>query len=68
MRILNFKTFENNDLDGNFPTLEEVKSYFYYFTDEVGTSISNYNVGRTPTKSLVLLIKDCFSGNQEITF
>lgn len=45
MRILNFKTFENNNLDGNFPTLEEVKSYFYYFTDEVGTSISNYNVG-----------------------
>jgi hypothetical protein len=45
MRILNFKTFENNDLDGNFPTLEEVKSYFYYFTDEVGTSISNYIVG-----------------------
>jgi hypothetical protein len=44
MRILNFKLFEQKKLQDNFPSLEEVKSYFYDFTDEIG-NISRFDVG-----------------------
>jgi hypothetical protein len=44
MRILNFKLFEKKKLQDNFPSLEEVKSYFYDFTDEIG-NIVRFDVG-----------------------
>ena len=44
MRILNFKLFEQKKLEDNFPSLEEVRSYFYDFTDEIG-NISRFDVG-----------------------
>jgi hypothetical protein len=44
MRILNFKLFEQKKLEDNFPSLEEVKSYFYDFTDEIG-NIIRFDVG-----------------------
>jgi hypothetical protein len=44
MRILNFKLFEQKKLQDNFPSLEEVKSYFYDFTDEIG-NIIRFDVG-----------------------
>ncbi len=44
MRILNFKLFESKKLEDKFPSLEEVRSYFYDFTDEVG-NISRFDVG-----------------------
>ena len=44
MRILNFKLFELKKLEDKFPSLEEVRSYFYDFTDEVG-NISRFDVG-----------------------
>ena len=44
MRILNFKLFEKKKLQDNFPSLEEVKSYFYDFTDEIG-NIIRFDVG-----------------------
>ena len=43
MRIKTFKLFESSS--ENFPSFDEVKSYFYDFTDEVGTSLSNYEIG-----------------------
>jgi len=44
MRILNFKLFEQKKLEDNFPSLEEVRSYFYDFTDEIGNVIVNREV------------------------
>jgi len=44
MRILNFKLFEQKKLEDNFPSLEEVRSYFYDFTDEIG-NIIRFDVG-----------------------
>ena len=44
MRILDFKLFEQKKLQDNFPSLEEVRSYFYDFTDEIG-NISRFDVG-----------------------
>ena len=44
MRIKTFKLFESSS-ENSFPDLDEVRSYFYDFTDEVGTSLSNYEIG-----------------------
>ena len=44
MRILNFKLFEQKKLEDNFPSIEEVRSYFYDFTDEIG-NIIRFDVG-----------------------
>lgn len=45
MIIKNFQLFESQDLEENFPSIDEVKSYFYDFTDELGTSIQDYDLG-----------------------
>lgn len=46
MSILKFKQFESVQHDFDFPTLEEVKDYFYDFTDEVEyVSISEFSFG-----------------------
>ena len=44
MIIKKFQLFESNNLD-KFPSLEEVKSYFYDFTDELNTFIDDYDYG-----------------------
>jgi hypothetical protein len=44
MKIKTFKLFESSS-ENSFPDLEEIKSYLYDFTDEVGTSLSNYEIG-----------------------
>jgi hypothetical protein len=44
MRIKTFKLFESSSED-SFPSLEEVKDYFYDFTDEVNTFIDDYEFG-----------------------
>jgi hypothetical protein len=44
MIIKNFKKFESNEFS-NFPTLDEIKEYFYEFTDEVNTFIDDYEFG-----------------------
>lgn len=43
--IKNFKQFESIKHSGDFPSLEEVKSYFYDFTDELETFIDDYDYG-----------------------
>jgi hypothetical protein len=43
MKIKKFKLFESN-LESNFPSLDEVKTYFYDFTDNIG-NISGFEVG-----------------------
>lgn len=43
MKIKKFKLFESN-LESNFPSLDEVKTYFYDFTDNIG-NISGFDVG-----------------------
>ena len=43
--IKNFKQFESIKSSGDFPPLEEVKSYFYDFTDESDTYIDDYDYG-----------------------
>ena len=45
MRIKTFKLFESDKSDNNFPEIEEIKSYFYDFTDEVNTFIDDYEFG-----------------------
>jgi cellobiose-specific phosphotransferase system component IIA len=45
MIIKNFKIFESDKSDNNFPEIEEIKSYFYDFTDEVNTFIDDYEFG-----------------------
>ena len=44
MIIKEFQLFESNNLD-KFPSIEEVKSYFYDFTDELNTFIDDYDYG-----------------------
>jgi hypothetical protein len=44
MIIKSFKLFESSSED-YFPSLEEVKDYFYDFTDEVNTFIDDYEFG-----------------------
>lgn len=44
MKIKTFKLFESN-LSGRFPDFDEIKEYFYNFTDEIGTSLSDYQIG-----------------------
>ncbi len=44
MIVKKFQLFESNNLD-KFPSLEEVKSYFYDFTDELDTFIDDYDYG-----------------------
>jgi len=44
MMIKKFKLFESSDLE-DFPSLDEVKSYFYDFTDELDTFIDDYDYG-----------------------
>jgi len=43
MIIKKFKLFESN-LENKFPSIDEVKSYFYDFTDEIG-NIYRFDVG-----------------------
>jgi hypothetical protein len=45
MIIKKFKIFESDKSDNNFPEIEEIKSYFYDFTDEVNTFIDDYEFG-----------------------
>jgi len=44
MIIKKFKIFESNNLESKFPSLDEVKSYFYDFTDNIG-NISGFDIG-----------------------
>jgi hypothetical protein len=44
MIIKKFKHFESVDFN-DFPSLDEVKEYFYDFTDELYTSIDDYDFG-----------------------
>jgi hypothetical protein len=44
MIIKKFKIFESDKSDNNFPSLDEVKTYFYDFTDNVG-NINRFDVG-----------------------
>jgi len=44
MMIKKFKLFESSDLE-DFPSLDEVKSYFYDFTDELDTFIDDCDYG-----------------------
>lgn len=44
MIIKKFKQFESIE-PNDFPTFDEVKEYFYDFTDEILTSIDDYNFG-----------------------
>lgn len=44
MIIKKFQLFESNKSE-DFPSLEEVKSYFYDFTDELNTFIDDYEFG-----------------------
>lgn len=44
MRIKTFKLFESSS-ENSFPDLDEIKSYFYDFTDEMNTFIDDYEFG-----------------------
>jgi hypothetical protein len=44
MKIKTFKLFESSSED-SFPSFEEVKDFFYDFTDEVNTFIDDYEFG-----------------------
>jgi len=44
MRIKTFKLFESSS-ENSFPDLDEIKSYFYNFTDEMNTLIDDYEFG-----------------------
>jgi hypothetical protein len=44
MRIKTFKLFESSS-ENSFPDLDEIKSYFYDFTDEIDTFIDDYEFG-----------------------
>lgn len=44
MIIKNFKHFESVDFN-DFPSFDEVKEYFYDFTDDLSTFIDNYEFG-----------------------
>ena len=45
MIIKKFDLFESQNFSSKFPDLEEIKSYFYDFTDETNTSIDDYDFG-----------------------
>lgn len=45
MIIKNFKLFESENFQERFPSIDEVKSYFYDFTDELETFIDDYDFG-----------------------
>ena len=45
MIIKKFNLFESENFSDKFPDLEEIKSYFYDFTDEVDTFIDDYDYG-----------------------
>ena len=44
MRIKTFKLFESSS-ENSFPDLDEIRSYFYDFTDEMNTLIDDYEFG-----------------------
>jgi hypothetical protein len=44
MKIKTFKLFESSS-ENSFPDLDEIKSYFYDFTDEMNTFIDDYEFG-----------------------
>jgi len=44
MKIKTFKLFESSS-ENSFPDLDEIKSYFYDFTDEIDTFIDDYEFG-----------------------
>jgi hypothetical protein len=44
MKIKTFKLFESSS-ENSFPDLDEIKSYFYDFTDEMNTLIDDYEFG-----------------------
>ena len=44
MKIKTFKLFESSS-ENSFPDLDEIRSYFYDFTDEINTFIDDYEFG-----------------------